>query len=452
MTKILRIFNKILLNHGSSTNILLKQNLRSVINLTKYYYSSENSSNVKNKKSPLYRQLYSKMMTCGPLSVAEYMKEILTHPNVGYYMTKDVFGLKGDFITSPEISQLFGEIIAVWIINEWIKISKDPFQLVELGPGKGTLIQDVLRVFKKLQFLNKISIHLVEISPALSKIQAQNLCTHVEEINLADSKTQIKENSIGHYKKGITEDGIEIYWYYSVTDIPKKFSIFLAHEFFDALPIHKFQKTDQGWSEVLVDVIPGIEEEKFRYVLSKGLTPAARVYISEDESRDHVEISPQSLVIIDYISSFLMECGGFALIIDYGHIADKTDTFRAFRKHKLHDPLLNPGSADLTADVDFSLIQKIALKDNRVISFGPISQRTFLKNLGIDLRLEMILKNSTDVQKEQILSGYHMIMDADKMGERFKVLSLFPYVLSKYMDKWKVDGFKQENKNEQLQK
>lgn len=196
-----------------------------------------------------------------------------------------------------------------------------------------------------------------------------------------------------------------------------------------------------------MDVIPGIEEEKFRYVLSKGLTPAAKVYISEDESRDHVEISPQSIVIIDYISSFLMECGGFALIIDYGHVADKTDTFRAFQKHKLHDPLLNPGSADLTADVDFSLIQKIALKDNKVISFGPISQRTFLKNLGIDLRLEMILKNSTDVQKEHILSGYHMIMDADKMGERFKVLSLFPYVLSKYMDKWKVDGFKKENKN-----
>ncbi|KAF7383499.1 hypothetical protein HZH66_012849 [Vespula vulgaris] len=446
MTKILRILNRTLINH-ELTNILMRQNLRSMINLPNHCYSSE-SSDVKIKKSTLYRQLYSKIMTCGPLSVAEYMKEILTHPYVGYYMNKDVFGLKGDFITSPEISQLFGEILAVWIINEWIKISKDPFQLVELGPGKGTMIQDILRVFKKLTFINKISVHLVEISPALSTIQAQNLCTYIEENNPADCKTQTQKNSIGHYKKGITEDGVEVYWYYSVTDIPKKFSVFLAHEFFDALPIHKFQKTDQGWSEVLVDVIPGIEEEKFRYVLSKGSSLAAQVYISENESRDHVEISPQSLVITDYISSFLVECGGFALIIDYGHIGDKTDTFRAFRKHQLYDPLLNPGSADLTADVDFSLIQKIAQKDNRIISFGPISQKIFLKNLGIDVRLEIILKNSTDVEKEHILSGYHMIMDTDKMGERFKVLALFPYILSKYMDTWFVNGFKQGNNDQ----
>lgn len=154
------------------------------------------------------------------------------------------------------------------------------------------------------------------------------------------------------------------------------------------------------------------------------------------------------MVIIDYMSSFLAECGGFALIIDYGHFGDKTDTFRAFRKHQLHDPLLNPGTADLTADVDFSLLQKVAQKDKRVISFGPISQRIFLKNLGIDVRLEIILKNSTDVERENILSGYHMIMDRDKMGDRFKVLAMFPHILSKYMDTWFVTGFKQENNDQ----
>ncbi|KAK2587297.1 hypothetical protein KPH14_003019 [Odynerus spinipes] len=418
MISVLRLLNKTIKN-PQSVNILIEKNLRCVTDLPKHRYFSENSSDAKTsslKRSNLY----------------------------SYYMTKDVFGSKGDFITSPEISQFFGEILAIWIINEWIKITKDPLQLVELGPGKGSMIQDILRVFKMLKYLDKVSVHLVEISPALSMIQAQKLCIHIKETNPVDPKTQTSENPIGHYMKGITADGVEVYWYYSVTDIPKKFSVFLAHEFFDALPIHKFQKTDQGWSEVLVDAIPGIEEEKFRYVLSKGPTPAARIYIPEDESRDHVEISPKSMVIVDHIASFLMKNGGFALIIDYGHVGDKTDTFRAFRQHKLHDPLVDPGSADLTADVDFSIIQKIAQKDNKTICFGPISQRMFLKNLGIDVRLQMILKNANDVQKKEILSGYHMIMDSDKMGERFKVLSLFPHVLSKYQDIWSVSGFQQE--------
>lgn len=448
MTTVLRSLNKNIKN-SQLVNKLIKQNVRRVKDLPSHRYLSESSSEVKPSRSSLYRLLYSKIIASGPITVAEYMQEILTHPSVGYYMTKDVFGTKGDFITSPEISQLFGEILAVWIINEWLKISKGPLHLVELGPGKGTMIQDILRVFKMLRYLDKISVHLVEISPALSMIQAQNLCSHITETNPADPNNVTEGNSIGHYMKGITDDGVEVYWYYSITDVPKAFSVFLAHEFFDALPIHKFQKTDRGWCEVLVDAIPGLEEEKFRFVLSKGPTPSASIYISEDEGRDHVEISPKSLVITEYIASHLTNYGGFALIIDYGHLGDKTDTFRAFQKHQLHDPLISPGSADLTADVDFSLIKKTAEKDNKAICFGPINQGLFLKKLGIDVRLQILLKNSDGVQKETILSGYHMITDNDKMGERFKVLSLFPHVLSKYMNIWSVSGFHNENNKEQ---
>ncbi|KAL6257379.1 hypothetical protein P5V15_010952 [Pogonomyrmex californicus] len=397
------------------------------------------------KKTDLYRQLYAKILACGPITLAEYMKEVSINPIAGYYTTRDVFGQKGDFTTSPEISQLFGELIAIWIINEWSKISRDPIQLVELGPGRGTLIADILRVFKKLNLSNGISVHLIEISPVLSAIQAEKLC--IESKNIEPEINESQRNSVTHYREGITRDGVKIYWYYSINDVPRKFSVFVAQEFFDALPIHKFQKTDKGWREILIDIVQNSKEEKFQYVLSQTPTAACKVYIPPYEKRDHLEISPQCSVITDYISQFLWENGGFALVIDYGHEREKTDTFRAFCQHKLHDPLLNPGIADLTADVDFLLMKEIAQKDNRLITFGPVTQRKFLKNLGIDLRLKMILRNATSAQKQQIKSGYHMITDEDKMGNSFKVLSLFPFVLKDYLKKWPVAGFEDKYEN-----
>ncbi|XP_017879219.1 protein arginine methyltransferase NDUFAF7 homolog, mitochondrial isoform X2 [Ceratina calcarata] len=354
---------------------------------------------------------------------------------LGYYMHKDVFGKQGDFITSPEISQIFGEMIAVWIKYEWQKISKDPFQLVELGPGRGTLINDILRVFKQLKLLNNISVHLVEISPALSGIQAKKLCKTIKEHDV----TKLN-GANAYYREGVTEDGVKLYWYYSIKDVPKAFSIILAHEFFDALPIHKFQKTDKGWCEVLVDIIQESKEEKLCYALSNGPTPAT-YYISEDEKREHVEISPESLVIVDYIADLLSEFGGFAFICDYGHNGDKTDTFRGFLQHTVHDPLLNPGKADLTADVDFAAISKIAKKDERVLIFGPVTQARFLRNLGINVRLSMLLQNATKKERKHLESGYHMIMDEDKMGTRFKVLAMFPSILKEYFEKLPVSGF-----------
>lgn len=143
-----------------------------------------------------------------------------------------------------------------------------------------------------------------------------------------------------------------------------------------------------------------------------------------------------------------MEKGGFALIADYGHDGDKGDTFRGFRNHQLHDPLLEPGTADLTADVDFSLIKKIALKDDRLIAFGPVTQRSFLTQLGIELRLKMLLQNATEEQKPIVESAYRMITDNDKMGERFKFLALFPEVLKEHLKTHPVAGFQNiENSN-----
>lgn len=191
------------------------------------------SSKIKKKSNvSLANFIKSKISLTGPITVAEYMKIVLTNPSGGYYMKRDVLGKNGDFITSPEISQLFGEMVAVWIINEWQKIgSPKPLQLIELGPGRGTMMADILRVFNSLQLSEFISCHLIEISPELSKIQDQLLCV--------ESKDH-KESSLS-YKSGITKNNVAVSWYVNIHNVPRKFSFVLAHEFFDALPVHKFQ-------------------------------------------------------------------------------------------------------------------------------------------------------------------------------------------------------------------
>ncbi|XP_011298325.1 NADH dehydrogenase [ubiquinone] complex I, assembly factor 7 homolog isoform X2 [Fopius arisanus] len=392
--------------------------------------SVESTISTKQEKSHMFKYLHSKMKACGPITVAEYMKEALTHPTEGYYMKRDVFGSQGDFITSPEISQLFGEMIGVWVLSEWRKFSNDPLQLVELGPGRGTLSKDILKVFKQFAVGNKISIHLVEVSPALSAIQATNLCVSSKEIEM--------NGCLKHYREGTTQEGNRVFWYNSVHDVPRKFSVFIAHEFFDALPIHKFHNSGY-WSEIFIDIDP--TGQKFRYVTSKSPTLASKLLIDELETRSHVEISPQTLSIIDYLATFLQECGGFSLIADYGHSGEKTDTFRAFKDHKQQDPLDNPGNADLTADVDFSSIRKIATRDNRTIIFGPVEQREFLMQLGIDVRLNMLLQKCPKEHRQELEAGYHMIIDEDKMGTCFKMLAMFPAVLKEHLTKYPVTGF-----------
>lgn len=253
--------------------------------------------------------------------VATYMRDILTSPHSGYYMSQDVFGQKGDFITSPEIGQIFGELIAVWCITEHQKIgSPEPLQLIEMGPGRGTLIQDILRIFAKLN-MSSISIHLVELSPFLSKLQAQRLCYTSAEIG--------PQNQVPYYRMGETLTGVKVFWYHRIEDVPQGFSIILAHEFFDALPIHKLQKDGDTWKEILIDIDP-LDKEKFRYVLSRNETPISKLYSSRypEEQRRHVEISPDSDLIASHISERLETHGGFGLIMDYGHLGEKEDTFR----------------------------------------------------------------------------------------------------------------------------
>ncbi|XP_035416803.1 protein arginine methyltransferase NDUFAF7, mitochondrial isoform X2 [Cygnus atratus] len=364
------------------------------------------------------RHLLLKLRATGPLTVAEYMREALTNPGQGYYTRRG--GVGRDFVTAPEVSQVLGELVGIWYLSEWMAAGKPAaFQLVELGPGTGALTEDILRVFNQLaSLLSKcdVSIHLVEVSPKLSESQAQML---------TGGKVQSNSEDEAAYMKGISKTGIPIYWYRGIQDVPQGYSFYLAHEFLDALPIHKFQRTEKGWREVLVDIDPEAPDQ-LRFVLSPSSTPATENFIQPEETRDHVEVCPEAGVLIQRLACRIEKDGGAALIADYGHDGTKTDTFRGFQNHKLHDVLKAPGTADLTADVDFSYLRKMA--QGKIATLGPIKQREFLKNMGVDLRMQVLLQNSHDsATREQLLHSYDMLMNPKKMGDRFHFFALLPH-------------------------
>ncbi|XP_005105434.1 protein arginine methyltransferase NDUFAF7, mitochondrial [Aplysia californica] len=386
----------------------------------------------------LLKHLKARIKSNGPMPVADYMKEVLTNAYSGYYMHKDVFGKDGDFITSPEVSQMFGEMLGVWVVNEWMNnYNGQTLQLVELGPGRGTLADDMLRVFCQFPSIkDKISLHLVEVSPALGQMQASKLTgKDTSEVEEGDS------DCVGAYRNATSKYGIDVSWYRSLADVPQGLSCFIAHEFLDALPIHKFQKTEAGWREVLVDEDPG-NPDALRFVLAHGKTPAsvALLQVESEEQRNHIEVCPSAGLTVQEICQRIQSDGGMALLADYGHSGEKGDTFRAFKRHKLHeDPLSEPGSADLTADVDFSYLKSFTNADVDV--FGPVTQEKYLINMGIGVRLQALLQKSSQEHWPSLISGFKMLTSPDQMGERFKFMS----ILGKTGSSYKPAGFVELN-------
>nr|SVE94251.1 EOG090X06OK [Simocephalus serrulatus] len=387
--------------------------------------------------------LHTDLISVFNLADADYMKEVLTNPSAGYYMNRDVFGQEGDFITSPEISQMFGELIAVWLVNEWTKCGKPkPLQIVELGPGRGTLMSDILRVFSKFQIgQSDLSVSLVEVSPYLSQVQEKRLCM----TNNSDSKEGKSTKDANHYKQSTSLYGSPVRWYNHLSDVPRTFTLYLAHEFFDALPVHKLVKSNQGWREVLIDI--NREDSTLRYVLSRDRTPAS-LYCLENETRKELEVSPQSLVTIQLMATRIHQDGGIGLVMDYGHEGDKTDTFRGFKNHKLHDPLVEPGTADLTADVDFAALKWAATHPRNCeewhanLTYGTVDQKDFLIRMGIDVRLEKLLASCrSEKQAHELKSAHRMLTDPNEMGCRFKFFALYPAVLKEILKRYPPPGF-----------
>ncbi|GFP90353.1 NADH dehydrogenase [ubiquinone] complex i assembly factor 7 [Phtheirospermum japonicum] len=345
----------------------------------------------------------------GPITVAEYMQEVLTNPKAGFYMNRDVFGAGGDFITSPEVSQMFGEMVGVWAMCLWEQMGQPKrVNLVELGPGRGTLLADLLRGASKFKnFTESLEIHMVECSPALQKLQYQNLkCT--------------TEDGTAEKRCFSTLAGTHISWHATLEQVPTGLpTIIIAHEFYDALPVHQFQKASRGWSEKMVDIA---EDSSFRFVLSPQPTPATLYLMqrckwagNEEISRvSHIEVCPKAIDLTQEIANRVSVDGGGALIIDYGLNGIVADSLQAIRKHKFVDILDDPGSADLSAYVDFDAIRHSAEEVSDVSVHGPMTQSQFLGSLGINFRVEALLQNCDEEQAESLRTGYWRLVGDGK--------------------------------------
>jgi len=366
----------------------------------------------KQEKSPFERELVAKIKMTGPMSIAQFMQEVLMNPFKGYYTTKEkVLGSSGDFITSPEISQMFGECVAIWIIHEWRKMgSVKPLQLVELGPGHGTLMADILKTVKRLvpDEIPNLSVHMVEASDKMKLVQEARLCGYSGE-------------------KGVSKQGPKVDWHTRLSDVPKGFTFFVANEFFDALPVHKFVRDPEtkNWQEVLVDI--ATEDESLKFVRSRQKTLANHYVDSAYDHMEAIEISPKSGIVIETISERIVEHGGAALIADYGNASCSenkvVDSFRAFQDHQLCDPLKNVGQADLTADVDFDYLKSKTSEHAK--AFGPVPQSQFLTQLGIVVRCNL-LKEANPEHADELQRSLDFLISPQKMGSRFKFFSIFP--------------------------
>lgn len=334
----------------------------------------------------------------GPLSIADYMSEALGHPVHGYYRGKDRLGAAGDFITAPEVSQMFGELIGLWSAVVWEAMgSPASIRIVELGPGRGTLMADFLRASRAAPaFFDAIELHLVETSPGFQACQSAALAN-----------------------AGLAHPPC---WHEDLGGVPAGPLILVANEFFDALPIRQYEKKRGGWRERLVDIDP--ESGAFRFTLAaKPTAPRRFSRMGQAPKGSIVETCPTGLALATAIARRLKSEGGAALILDYGPgKSGFGDSLQALRAHAFHDVLQDPGGADLTAHVDFAALAEAAAAGGAVIH-GPVNQRDFLNLLGIGPRLQALLGAATPKQASDLTSGFHRLMAPECMGTLFKAMA-----------------------------
>jgi NADH dehydrogenase [ubiquinone] 1 alpha subcomplex assembly factor 7 len=348
--------------------------------------------------SPLQSEIKKLIKSSGPMPVWRYMELCLTHPQHGYYVSRDPLGREGDFTTSPEVSQMFGELLGLWAASVWKALgSPSLLRLIELGPGRGTMMADALRALRVLPPLYQaLSIHLVEINPVLREKQ-----------------------------KATLSGARNIEWHDNIDEVPEGPAVILANEYFDVLPIHQVVKRETGWHERTVE-IDGSGRLSFGFaaeptprfdVLLPPLVRAAPVG-AVFEWRPDAEIMK--------IATRMRNQGGAALIIDYGHLrSDAGDTFQAIARHNFADPLKLPGQADVTAHVDFQALVRAA-EDIGARVHGPVPQGEFLRRLGIETRALGLMAKATHEVSEDISSALKRLIGGGRggMGSMFKVLAV----------------------------
>jgi SAM-dependent MidA family methyltransferase len=354
------------------------------------------------ERTPLDMEIRSRIARTGPMRLDEFMALCLYDLEHGYYMSRLPFGAAGDFVTAPEISQMFGEMVAVWAEAAWIAIgSPDPVAFIECGPGRGTMMKDVLRTTRSRQrFRAALRLHLVETSPGLQKLQRETL----RDVN-----------------------DVPLCWHTGIDDVPAISSIIVANEFFDALPVRQAERRPAGWHERMVTVDAN-DELTFTVAPEPLSDPGLAVppAVAAAPVGEIFEWRPRDAVTA---IARRAAAGGTALIIDYGHVRSATgDTFQAVRSHSYTDPLAAPGLADLTAHVDFEALGQAA-QDAGARVHGPVEQGTWLKRMGIETRAAMlreILQGKVDQMKSlDIAADLRRLTGTGpgQMGALFKVIA-----------------------------
>ncbi|MAM62527.1 SAM-dependent methyltransferase [Maritimibacter sp. UBA3975] len=339
----------------------------------------------------LAAKLRARIAQSGPMSVADYMGECLLDPEHGYYTTRDPFGAAGDFTTAPEISQMFGELVGLCLAQGWMdQGSPAAIVLAELGPGRGTLMADILRATRGVPgFHDALRVVLVEASEALRTRQQATLAGY-----------------------GVT-------WADRLEDVPPGPIFLVANEFFDALPVRQFQRDDGAWRERQV----GLADDALTFGLGGPVSLTALDRFAEARDGDLVELRPAGEAVMAEIDARIAASGGAALIIDYGDWHSLGDTLQAVAKHDTADPLADPGEADLTSHVDFEALAQAA---PRLTHSRLTPQGVFLERLGITARAQALARRLEGEPLSRHVAAHRRLTHPDEMGTLFKILAFVP--------------------------
>ncbi|HWK44142.1 MAG TPA: SAM-dependent methyltransferase [Stellaceae bacterium] len=332
----------------------------------------------------------------GPISVADFMTAALTDPTDGYYTTRDPLGAGGDFVTSPEISQVFGEIVGVWCAELWRRMGEPAhFVLAELGPGRGTLMTDLLRALAVLPACAAAAeLHLVELSPTLRAAQAAALARR--------------------------HPGRIVVWHDRAETLPPGPLLLIANEFLDALPIRQWHHTGGRWTERCI----GLDAAgAFAFVAGPTAAPPPGAPPAPADGAIF-ETNEVASTLAEALGGRLTATGGAALLIDYGHAKSGFgDTLQAVKGHGYAPVLADPGTADLTAHVDFAAVARAAGQAG-ARSHGPVTQHRFLIANGIEQRLARLEAGCDIATGARLRQGVRRLIDPQEMGRLFKVMAL----------------------------
>ncbi len=333
----------------------------------------------------------------GPMSVADYMALCLFDPDAGYYTTRQPFGVDGDFTTAPEISQIFGELIGVWAYSAWTALGRPvPVTIAEIGPGRGTLMKDVLRTLARLDagLVSRASFALVEISPKLAAVQRATLGRHDADIS----------------------------WHQTIDTLPSAPLMVVANELFDAIPIRQFMLTGGHWRERCI----GLDEaQQLCFATGAGLLdPSLLPLEAADAPPGSIfEVSSRRNALMDTIAGRIADNGGAGLFFDYGHLEPGLgDTLQAVRTHRYEGVLQNPGEADLTSHVDFATLAAVARA--RGLDAHVMTQGDFLVRSGLLERAGRLGADADPSFRQKISADVERLASPHAMGNLFKVLAV----------------------------